>query len=125
MRKHLVFVYGTLRKGESNHSLLSDADLVLSDCWTYGRLFDTGHGYPCMIPHTQERVIGELYAVKDEELKRLDVLEEYDEQGKNNLYDRIIQPIYAEDSVFLAYLYVFSKDQVLDLAVIESGDWKK
>lgn len=123
MNQHHVFVYGTLRKGECNHFLLSKAKLVLPHCWTYGVLYDTGEGYPCMLPHAQQRVIGEVYAVTDEELERLDELEGYCGPGKNNLYDRISQIVYSGNREILAQLYVYADDNSLDLEIIESGDW--
>lgn len=124
MKKHHVFVYGTLRKGECNHFLLSKAKLVLPHCWTYGILYDTGEGYPCMLPHKQQRVVGEVYAVSDQELECLDELEDYYGPGKDNLYERIIQFVYTEDRKYLAQLYVYVHE-ITDLKIIESGDWSK
>ncbi len=48
MKKHLIFVYGTLRKNQPDHYLLDDALLVAEYAWTSGRLFDTGLGYPAV-----------------------------------------------------------------------------
>lgn len=125
MNKKLVFVYGTLRKGEHNHTLLKGAVLLSPQCWTYGKLYDTGLGYPCMTPAGQYRVIGELYAVTNEELYLVDQLEGYAGPGQHNDYERIYHPVYTDDQEYCAYLYVYSNEQVANLACIESGDWKK
>lgn len=125
MNKKLVFVYGTLRKGEYNHSLLERADLVSLECWTHGKLYDTGKGYPCMTLEHQYQVLGELYAVTDQELYRLDQLEGYVGPGKNNDYERIYQSVYTTDQEYRAYLYIYSNERAVNLIPIELGDWKK
>ncbi|WP_216831771.1 gamma-glutamylcyclotransferase [Alkalihalobacterium elongatum] len=119
-----VFVYGTLRQHESNHHLLKEARCVSRQCWTNGTLYDTGCGYPAMIASTSNRVYGEVYAVTDEQLKRLDELEGYAGEGKDNLYERITQVIYTDFETTEAFVYVFSNDNVCELDELEFGDWK-
>jgi gamma-glutamylcyclotransferase (GGCT)/AIG2-like uncharacterized protein YtfP len=119
-----VFVYGTLRLGESNHYLLENADLLDSGSWTYGQIYDTGYGYPAMIQSDLHKVFGELYAVNEDELKSLDVLEDYVEGNQDNLYNRILQPIHTKKGIKEAYVYVICNDGLLK-SYIHSGDWKK
>lgn len=124
MEKKVIFVYGTLRKHGPHHRLLSKAECVSSQCWTDGALFDTGNGYPAMVPHGNGRVYGELYRVTDQQLRELDVLEGYEGPGRPNLYERVEQPVCTDKGEVQAYVYVFQNRNKSDLDFIQSGDWK-
>ena len=119
-----VFVYGTLRQHEENSYFLHGAKCLSSQCWTYGILYDTGCGYPAMETSRNKKVYGELYQVNHEQLKRLDHLEGYEGDEKDNLYDRITQTIYTDTGTIQAYVYVFLPDQTANLEKISFGDWK-
>lgn len=69
-----IFVYGTLMKGESNHSMLSGAD-YLGNYRTQNKwgLISLG-AFPALVPHSVA-VEGELYEVDDDTLSKLDRLE--------------------------------------------------
>ncbi|HWL12901.1 MAG TPA: gamma-glutamylcyclotransferase [Ureibacillus sp.] len=118
-----VFVYGTLRKGEVNAHLLKNARCLEESCWTFGVLYDSGEGYPAMIPSTSNRTVGELYEVTVTLLNLLDELEDYEEDGTNNLYNRVEQEIVTENGTTLAYVYISNNDGLLKNE-IPSGDWK-
>lgn len=132
--EQLVFVYGTLRKNESNHQLLSKAECLFEHCWTYGKLYDTGLSYPTMIAlqvwqglddeEVKPRITGELYRVTAKELEKLDELEGYSGQSATNLYDRIRQPIHTDQGVIEAMLYVNASLPITEEQRIASGDWK-
>ena len=120
-----VFVYGTLRKNESNHFLLKEATLIARKAWTNGRLFDTGLGYPALKESMNDRVYGEIYLVSEEQLYRLDELEDYRPNDRNNLYNRKKQVVFYDTDKIEAYLYFISEHQESLLKNhIESGDWK-
>lgn len=73
----LIFVYGTLKRGGSNHHFLADQVFVGAARTAPGfRLHDLG-GYPGMVPHAGDRdgVAGEIWEVDDACLRRLDGLE--------------------------------------------------
>lgn len=75
--EHLVFVYGTLRKGYRNHHLLAEArDLgPARSVALYALYLDD---YPYLVKgHSVCRVAGELYAVDEAGLAKLDLLEEH------------------------------------------------
>lgn len=118
-----VFVYGTLRKGERNHHYLKKAELLEESCWTYGTMIDTGHGYPALLPSESNKVIGELYLIHPQELKRLDKLEGYEEGQRNNLYERVVQPIYTSSEQIDAFVYIMN-DDCKNNRIIPSGNWK-
>ncbi|WP_413299801.1 gamma-glutamylcyclotransferase [Bacillus sp. 1P10SD] len=122
---HRVFVYGTLRQHESNHYLLKEARCVSRQCWTYGTLYDTGFGYPAMVKSTHNRVYGELYEVTPQQLERLDRLEGYEREGKNNLYERMTQVVHTDFDTAEAYVYTYPSSKRMGKSdKITFGDWK-
>ncbi|MED1612186.1 gamma-glutamylcyclotransferase family protein [Bacillus paranthracis] len=121
---HYVFVYGTLRKEQTNAHYMQGAICIADKAWTYGKLFDTNEGYPAMTYSSEEKVYGEVYEVNDEILHKLDELEEYTGNAETDLYDRITQTVYATDREIEAYVYI-AQDKKMILKVIDSGDWVK
>ncbi|MEY2301164.1 branched-chain alpha-keto acid dehydrogenase [Bacillus anthracis] len=119
---HYVFVYGTLRKEQTNAHYMQGAICIADKAWTYGKLFDTNVGYPAMTYSSEEKVYGEVYEVNDEILHKLDELEEYTGNAETDLYDRITQTVYATDREIEAYVYI-AQDKKMILKVIDSGDW--
>lgn len=120
----MVFVYGTLRKGEVNHRFLENKACIAEQSWTTGLLYDTGCGYPAMKRSPHSRIYGELYSITVDDLKRLDQLEDYKEGGSNNLYDRIEQTVFTDKGAFIAYVYVANNENLLK-RIIKNGDWKE
>lgn len=120
----LVFVYGTLRRFQSNSHLLDDAKLVASQCWTRGQLYASPYGYPIMMKSDEGRVYGELYQIDSEQLKKVEDLVEYKGPNQDNLNERIQQPIYSDTGTKKAFIYVFSKNMKIgSLPLIGGGDW--
>ncbi|WP_212936546.1 gamma-glutamylcyclotransferase family protein [Bacillus hominis] len=119
---HHVFVYGTLRKGQTNAHYIQGATCIAEEAWVYGKLFDTNEGYPAMICPSEEKVYGEVYEVDDEVLQKLDELEEYTGNAETDLYDRITQTAYFADKEIHAYVYVAHDKEILK-KIIDSGDW--
>ena len=101
----LLFVYGTLKRGGSNHHFLTGQEFVGEARTAPGfRLYDLG-GYPGMVtnPGDRDGVMGEIWAVDAAALRRLDGLEGLD-QG---LYRRDVVPLlppFAEQPIE-TYLY--------------------
>lgn len=99
---NLVFVYGTLMRGERANDFLSDADFAGEAVLRDYAMYDLG-SYPGIVARKGEAVLGELYYVDDATLKRLD---EY--EGEGSLYHRIpvqVRTSDGEDADALAYLY--------------------
>jgi len=122
MKKNKVFVYGTLRKGEGNHHYLKEAEQIEKRAWVYGKLYDTGYGYPGLIPDPRCKVFGEIFLIDDEEFKKLDLLEDYKEGAADNLYTRMIYQVHGEKEGHHAWVYIYEQ-KVNENMLIESGDW--
>ncbi|WED26992.1 gamma-glutamylcyclotransferase [Vibrio sp. DW001] len=110
--RHLVFVYGTLRKGESNHHVLSDSEyLGFFETEPNYQLFNYG-SYPG-VTQGNCKVLGEVYSVDDDVLQRLDRLE-------NVPIDYRRDPI--DTPYGSAWIYLYQEVSPLDEA-ITSGNW--
>lgn len=123
MKNHLVFVYGTLRKGEKYSYYLNEAECLDENCTIEGQLYDTEWGYPALVCESSNiPVKGELYRVTSEQLKELDKLEDYEENGTNNLYERITVKVTTENGEQEAIVYVMTsiKDH---FKRIDVNDW--
>lgn len=121
--KYIVFVYGTLREHEANAHYMKTAKLLSKQAFIYGRLWDTGRGYPAVTLDREKKVYGELYQVDDDTMKRLDELEDYNGEEGPNEYDRLEQTVYTDAGTFTAYVYVYPGVPEYG-KLIECGDWK-
>jgi len=73
---HIVFVYGTLMKGELHHTSIAHARFVrAAETQPEYELVQIDY-YPAMLSGGGSRIMGELYEVDDQTLARLDELEE-------------------------------------------------
>lgn len=109
----LVFVYGTLRRGEANHHLLSDAEY----CGTHltrprYRMLHLGT-YPGVVTGGSTAIEGEIYRVDTKGLVKLDRLEAYP-----RLYTRKLIP--TEWGRAWIYLYRGNRSS---RSVIPTGVW--
>ncbi len=87
----LIFVYGTLKRGCSNHHFLTDQEFVGEARTVPGfRLYELG-GHPGMVAKADDLdgVTGEIWAVNAAALVRLDGLEGLDE----GMYRRDLVPL--------------------------------
>ncbi|MBF9001707.1 MULTISPECIES: gamma-glutamylcyclotransferase family protein [Vibrio] len=110
--QHLVFVYGTLRQGECNHSYLVNSQLLGHfETKAEFALYDLGP-YPGLVEghHT---IRGEVYMVDDATLAKLDELEDVPVEYRREL----IATTFGD-----AWIYIYQDSDHLD-TLIESGDW--
>lgn len=85
---HYVAVYGTLKRGYSNHRLLVRARFLGTDHLRSIVLFDLGP-YPGARKGPSQGVLVEVYEVGNAGLARLDALEGYNaEMPESGLYTR-------------------------------------
>lgn len=111
----LIFVYGTLRSGASNHHRLGGGEFV-EQVELPGELFAIDW-YPGMVHdiHSPSRVVGEIYRVSANTLRELD---EYE----GSEYKRISVKVETSDGSLDVYLweYVYPHEH---FTTIEHGDW--
>ncbi len=110
---HLVFVYGTLMKGELHHTTIAHARFVRRAETQLGYELVQIDYYPAMLTGGTSRIVGELYEVDDSTLRRLDHLEEVP-----NYYER---HTIALDDGTEAFAYVMPRERAKGARPIPSG----
>jgi gamma-glutamylcyclotransferase (GGCT)/AIG2-like uncharacterized protein YtfP len=118
MNKHLIFIYGSLRRGSANAmSKRFPASKFVAEATIGGRLYDLGEYPGLVIGASNSRVIGEVYEVDDDLLIKLDEFE------ASTKYLRRQVEISFDDHVETGWTYepdsAFHSFQTL----ITSGDW--
>jgi len=113
-----VFVYGTLRKGSFNHSLISSEEFV-AEGNTRKKYKLISNTIPYVIKDEKVSTIkGEIYKVTDEALEALDMLE-----GHPDWYRREKTVIDTNKGSITAWLYFYPKKYSYTSRVISSGDF--
>jgi gamma-glutamylaminecyclotransferase len=111
-----VFVYGSLRSGESNHRYLATARPLGPATTARGyALYDYGQ-YAAIVREGEGAVSGELYEVDAPTLAELDRLE-----GHPSFYRR--QSVTLSDGEE-AEAYVQRPDQVRGKPLVKTGSWR-
>ena len=114
-----ICVYGSLRAGLHNHYLIEDSKLL--GTFTTEPIFSlyTLGGFPGLKLVGKTGIVMEVYEVDDQTAKRVDQLEGYNINSKNNsFYDKIIiDTPYGEAGVYI-YVSPISEDRL-----VERGDW--
>ena len=113
----LLFVYGTLKEGESNHHWLNGAKKVC-DGVVFGLRLHQGPGFPYAFKVNDYTAVthGEVYKIED--LRQCDILE-----GYPNHYNRSKVEVKVSSGVS-TIAWVYHKPTVPRGDVIESGVWK-
>ncbi len=115
-REHLLFAYGSLRRGELHHAHLEGAEpLGIARTPAAFHLVEL-LSFPALVPGGRLEVVGELYRVPRELLLRLDVLKEVP-----RLFDRARIAL-ADGST--AEAYVMRLEQVVGMRRLRTGDWR-
>ncbi|KAB0463124.1 gamma-glutamylcyclotransferase family protein [Vibrio kanaloae] len=110
--RHLVFVYGTLRQGQSNHHYVQGCELLgRFDTPKEFALFDLG-AYPALTCGSKS-VAGEVYVINDEVLASLDQLEDVPVEYRREQIETIFG---------LAWVYLYQLELTANKEIL-SGDW--
>lgn len=120
MNNHLVFVYGTLRRGAARPMSIRfpDAKFIAAATVT-GSLCDLG-AYPgLLLNESNSTVIGEVYEVDDELLSKLDAFE------ASSFYRRQQVEISLGTHRRIGWIYVpeHKHESYARHTLISSGDW--
>lgn len=107
-----LFVYGTLRRGESNHHfLVGRYERMLSAVLKDFRRTVAAHGYPVVVPASGESVQGEVYFLRPDlypaTLQEIDRLEEIpDGATVGEFYRRAAVTVETPEGPHTAWAYV-------------------
>lgn len=85
-----LFVYGTLKKGQTSEKYLTDAEFLGKAVSKESKFFMVcmkAFWYPFVFNNGDKKISGEIYKVPVEKLKELDYYEGYQE-NRNGLYIR-------------------------------------
>ncbi|MFN2510585.1 MAG: gamma-glutamylcyclotransferase [Pyrinomonadaceae bacterium] len=118
MNKHLVFVYGTLRRGNAGamSSRFPDSQFI-SDAKVNGSLYDLG-AYPGLVLNESDSlVVGEVHEVDDETLSKLD-----DFEASSNYLRKQVE-ISLDSRRRVCWTYEPSPEFYSFRTLITSGDW--
>jgi len=116
----LVFVYGTLMRGQSRHHEMEDGCQFVCNGTTQGDLYRVSD-YPGIV-NGKGTVKGELYRTSDafEVVQRLDWVE--GACGERPLFNRVIRKIKTAQGEFWVYSYNYN-GVVEEAQLISSGEW--
>ena len=121
------FVYGTLKRGQSNYSLIAESVREALSATIRGRLYDVGP-FPALA-HGDDVVHGELLLIAPEAMADvlvvLDDLEGYDAADPiGSFYLReIVTAITADGQEHAAYVYFYNRDAAA-LQHLPAGEWR-
>jgi gamma-glutamylcyclotransferase (GGCT)/AIG2-like uncharacterized protein YtfP len=118
MNKHLVFVYGTLRRGDARAMPVRFPKAkFIADAEVKGSLYDLG-AYPgLLLNESNSMVKGEVYEVNDEILNNLD-----DFEAASNYLRKQVE-IDLDSHRRLCWIYEPNPEFYSLRTLITSGDW--
>ncbi|MDD5170301.1 MAG: gamma-glutamylcyclotransferase [Syntrophales bacterium] len=128
-----LFLYGTFMSGGPRHALVTEWSDLSSrmEAVVPGLLYDSGKGFPCMIPDVtgKHQVRGDLYILKDfkKAFERMDFIEMTNKHRTTNLFFRraIVRATGQDGMIFLAWSYLLDADSDVEgMPLIPSGDWR-
>jgi gamma-glutamylcyclotransferase (GGCT)/AIG2-like uncharacterized protein YtfP len=118
MNKHLVFVYGTLRRGGAGAmSIRFPASKFIADAQVSGSLYDLGAFPGLLLNESNSLVTGEVYEVDDELLNKLDDFE------ASSHYRRRQVEISLGGHRTACWVYEPDPEFYSPRTLIPSGDW--
>ena len=123
--EHVVFVYGTLRRGGVREMERSfPGSVYLGAGRVRGRLYDLGKYPGLVLDERAGEVVGELYLVSGEMLAAIDKLEDYRaEDSFASLFVRKRADVVGEEGTRRCWVYVWNRQVGPRLATVDTGDW--
>ncbi|MDH5673527.1 MAG: gamma-glutamylcyclotransferase [Myxococcales bacterium] len=113
----LLFVYGTLLRGEPAHHLLEGAPLIASAHTAPNfRFVELEARYPALVDGGTLAVSGEIYRIREDLLERLDRYED-----APDYYQRRILQLGA----YRVFAYVLRPEYAGDGIELSDGDWRR
>jgi gamma-glutamylcyclotransferase (GGCT)/AIG2-like uncharacterized protein YtfP len=121
--RELVFVYGTLRRGGSDHFRMASAKFITSGLIT-GRLYQVSWYPGLVLDDAGDEIAGEVYSVDSDMLGKLDSFEGIStDDTEGSEYRRVSTNVYHPDGGELTawvweWLGIISEDNR-----IQTGNW--
>ncbi|MCC5858629.1 MAG: gamma-glutamylcyclotransferase [Ectothiorhodospiraceae bacterium] len=115
MMRERVFVYGTLRRGGSNHALIRHAPL-LGECVTAPayQMLDLGP-FPGVVMPGEQAIVGEVYRVSPSMLRELDRLEDV---------PRLYRRERMDSPWGVSWIYIY-RSSMVPAPLVPGGDWMR
>lgn len=126
MKTTEIFVYGSLRKGGSNHSILASSKFI-GRAKTVQKLIMRARSFPFVSDDQQVSIIhGEVYSVNSSVLRLIDQLESYDVLSpQNSWYERekILVKMDEGDRLSLRKVEMYFNRKENTAPIVASGDF--
>lgn len=107
MKRILIFVYGTLLPGQSNHGIIAPHAISSRPGRIRGRMVNVGR-YPALLLESEHSVRGEWMEVALAGLPALDALEEFGGIEERNDYERVWITD-ADDQAISGWVYIWTE----------------
>lgn len=118
MNKHLIFVYGTLRSNGTNAMSVRFPDSkFIGDAKVSGSLYDFGAYLGLIVNESNSSVVGEVYEVDDDTLKKLDEFE-----ASSSYLRKQVEISFGNDKK-MYWVYEPNPEVYSLRTLITSGDW--
>jgi gamma-glutamylcyclotransferase (GGCT)/AIG2-like uncharacterized protein YtfP len=120
----LVFVYGTLRSGGSNHFRMAGSTRIAAG-WVIGKMYRIDW-YPALVLKEGEKIFGEVYSVNPSNLRALDQFEGLSAGEIEGSEYRRTKTVFSDETGQELDVWVWEWIGPIDESRrIEGGDWLK
>lgn len=119
----LVFVYGTLLQKLNNYHYVEHNVYKTEQGKVKGYLYNTGPYPAVVVDENGVIVVGEWIHVDEEAMSVLDWLEQYEQPGQANEYERVwVKDAEKERE---GWIYTYHPSQAERYPLIPSGSWRE
>ena len=104
MENSYLFVYGTLKKGFSNNTLIKHTEFI-GEAISVDRFDVSGYSFPCAYPNSEGKLLqGEIYNLSKSDFILTDGLE-----SNGFFYSREIRKFVCNEETVEAWIYIIMK----------------